>query len=45
MGLMTFSEALAIGGLVVLGLVIAVVWDASRRRRKDRESEDPTASG
>ena len=37
MGLMTFNEALAIGGLVVIGLVIAVLWDASRRRKKQRD--------
>lgn len=37
MGLMTFGEALMIGGLVVIGLVIAVVWDASRRRKKQRD--------
>jgi hypothetical protein len=39
MDLMTFNEGLLIGGLVVIGLVLAVVWDASRRRKKQRDRE------
>ena len=37
MDLLTMNEALAVGGLVALGLLIAVVVEAFRRKRRGRD--------
>lgn len=37
MGLLTMNEALAIGAVVAIGLLIAVAVEAYRRRGKDRD--------
>ncbi len=34
MELLTLGEALVVAGIVALGLVIAIVYDVIRRRRK-----------
>ena len=40
MDLLTMAEAFVVGGLVVLGLVIAVVYEAARRRKKNEDGPD-----
>jgi hypothetical protein len=34
MDFLTITEAFVVGGLLVLGLVVAVLYEAARRRRK-----------
>ena len=40
MDFLTLGEALIVGGIVALGLLIAIVWDIARRRKEKAKDED-----
>ena len=37
---LTLREALIVGGIVALGLIIAIVWDMARRRKEKEKDKD-----
>ena len=40
MDFLTLGEALVVGGIVALGLIIAIVWDLANRRKEKRKDDD-----
>lgn len=41
MDFLTMTEAAVVGGLLVFGLIVAILFEAARRRRKRDEDEGP----